>query len=326
MTDATTPDSGVLSFDAAVARLEGEQTQPEAQIEEAAPEEAAEPEEADDEIEADPAAEGEDEEPAEDDEPDPELPAIDAPKSWDAEAKKRFADLPRDLQETIAAREADRDRAVSQANQQANEVKQQAQKAMEGFGALKSQIDQTLEVALPTFKSRWEGIDWVQWTRDDPMAALEGKAMFEQEQAQLNELQAARARAEAAEYQQHVTTEATKLADLAPDLVDPEKGADRKREVGTFLVQQGYTAEQLKWIGASDLAIAYDAMRYRALQDKARAELTKPKPAKPAPPAVKPAAAQPRTSQQRSVEQIRARLNKTGSIDDAVALLEARRK
>lgn len=320
MTDAATPEGGVLSIEAAIDQIEG--VTPEA-VETEAPEEAAEEETEQDE--ADPTAEGEAEEPAETEEPDPEVPAIDAPKSWDAEARKRFAELPRDVQETIAAREADRDRAVSQANQKANEVTQQAQKAMEGFGQLKAQIDQTLEVALPTFKSRWEGIDWVQWTRDDPMAALEGKALYEQEQAQLSELQAARTNAEAAEHRQHVTTEATKLAELAPDLVDPAKGPERKREVGMFLLSQGYTQEQLKWTGAADLAIAYDAMRYRALQDKARAELTKPKPAKPATPAVKPAASQPRTSQQRSVEQLRARLTKSGSIEDAVALLEARR-
>jgi hypothetical protein len=62
-------------------------------------------------------AEGEDELPAEEAEDEPtdeaeadDLPPIDAPVSWDAEAKERFAKLPREDQEYLSKREGERER------------------------------------------------------------------------------------------------------------------------------------------------------------------------------------------------------------------------
>jgi hypothetical protein len=81
-------------------------------------------------------AEGEEETPAEgaEDEPeieaqDDDLPPIDPPVSWDAEAKAKFAELPRDAQEVIAKRESERERFVQQKSQEATRAKQEAEQA-----------------------------------------------------------------------------------------------------------------------------------------------------------------------------------------------------
>src|SRR5690349_12123700 len=52
-----------------------------------------------------------------------DLPPIDAPVSWDAEAKAKFADLPRDVQEVVAKRESERERFVQQKSQEATRAR-----------------------------------------------------------------------------------------------------------------------------------------------------------------------------------------------------------
>src|SRR5207342_2517253 len=65
-----------------------------------------------------------------DDEPDDkaatdDLPPIEAPVSWDAEAKAIFAGLPREAQEIVQKREADRERFVQTKSQEAARAKQE---------------------------------------------------------------------------------------------------------------------------------------------------------------------------------------------------------
>jgi hypothetical protein len=77
---------------------------------------------------ADDAEEGEepesDEPNDEDDEAQPE--PIAAPVSWDKDAKEAFAQLPRELQETVAEREAQRDKAIQTATTEAANAKRNA--------------------------------------------------------------------------------------------------------------------------------------------------------------------------------------------------------
>src|SRR6185312_2404290 len=101
--DATAADNGVLTIEQAVEQLDAAEKKEQAPADavEAAPQ--TEPPEAEptatDAEEPETAIEGE----AETDEPGAEeaLPAINPPHFWDAEAKKRFGELPRDLQELV---------------------------------------------------------------------------------------------------------------------------------------------------------------------------------------------------------------------------------
>src|ERR1700748_3304953 len=106
---------GPLSVDNAIALLEAT---PKADV-------PVEPQE-DEESEAEPTAEDaidpeeviEGEEDAEP-ESDPEAPVIAAPTSWDATERALFETLPTEAKQVIAAREAERDKAVSKAMQKA---------------------------------------------------------------------------------------------------------------------------------------------------------------------------------------------------------------
>jgi hypothetical protein len=289
-------------------------------IEQPAPEER----EDDEEIPAEPTAD--DPEPieaaAEEAEPEPELPAIDPPHSWDADAKADFAQLPRELQEKVVQRETQREKAVSEAQQRAAEAVKRAEAEASTLGQYKTALDQLIPQAQQTFANRWQGVDFAKWAEEDPIAAFQGKEQFDAEMREMQRLHAAQQFAQREQYAKFLEAEGAKLPELAPDLADPEKGPARKEELKGFLVSAGIPETDLAYVSAAQLAIAYDAMRFRQLQAKAR-DAVKPPPARPA---LRPSPAPERPSHQRSVEQINGRLNRSGSVDDAVALLRARRK
>lgn len=309
MTDATSetpealaPEQQAMSSDEAIAALtqaSEQEDQPAAQ-----PEDAPDPET---------VTEGEEQD------ADPET-AIDAPSSWDAEAKAKWAELPRDVQEIVLAREADRDRAASKAVSEAGQAKKQAEQEAAQIAALRSQIDDVLPKALQTFKSKWDGINWAEEAQKDPVRAFQAKQVMEAEREQLDQLQAAQQQAQAVEHQNHVRTVLAELPTIAPDLVDPKEGQARVSALSKFLIgEEGISQEALKWASARELALAYDAMRYRALQAQAKTALTaKP----PALKSVKPTGTQQASSDPAST--LSRRFAQTGKADDAVALILAK--
>jgi hypothetical protein len=82
-----------------------------------------------------PAEQGEEPTLEADDEPNSEeeaddLPPIDAPVSWDAEAKETFKNLPREAQEIVAKRESERERFVQQKSQEATRARTEASRPL----------------------------------------------------------------------------------------------------------------------------------------------------------------------------------------------------
>lgn len=201
----------------------------------------------------------------------PELSAIEPPRFWDAEAKKRFGELPRDLQELVLSKETERDRATAKSIEEAALKRKAADGEASRIAQLNGVLDKLLPQAVETFKSRWQGVDWNavvdQYGADQ---ALKLRNDFEREQGVVQQLQAAKNEAEQVEYVKFVEAENAKLPELVPDLVDPKLGSGRKAELGKFLIDSGIPAENLKHITAVQTSIAYDAMRWRQAQAKAR--------------------------------------------------------
>jgi hypothetical protein len=349
-------DNAPLSIDQAVAAMVGPG---DSQIsDDAAPAEAADPVETDpaepddeaagdqsegdpapdeaDDPDADPAIEGE-----QDDEPesDPDQPVIAAPKSWDAAERAEFAKLPRAAQEIVAARETERDKAVSRAQSEAGEARKQVETQLAGVGEFKAKLDQAVTKAQTVFAGKWDGIDWLTFAREDQAAYTIAKAGFDADQAELASIEATQAeaaevqrKAEDREFQSYLQAEREKLTTEAPDLVDPAEGPARIAKVAKYLLSKGVTSTQLENISAFELSLAYDGIRFREGQDALKTATTAktataPKPVPKAAPtktATPSAAAPARPTQQRSVEQARARLDKSGAVDDAVALLLAK--
>jgi hypothetical protein len=321
---ASSADGGALNIDQAAGLL-GSPVTPE---EDAAPAEAAEETEIE-ETPAEPTAEAEDAEAeaeaeAEETEQDePEEPAIDPPHSWDAEAKAEFAQLPRKAQEIILAREGQRDKAVSEAQQRAAETVKRAEAEASHIGEFKSVLDQFLPRARQVFAGRWEGIDWAQWAQEDPTEAFKGKLQYEAEHGEMQRLEAAQQHAQKLAYAKYMEAEAAKLPEMVPDLADKENGPARKDALRSYLASEGLTDADIAQAGALHLKLAYKAMRFDELEAKARTALTnKPTPA--ARPVLKPGAAPQGSSKTREVERLNRRLGQTGKVDDAVALLMAK--
>lgn len=259
-----------------------------------------------------------------------ELPAIDAPHSWDAEAKAKFAELPREVQQIVAARETERDKAISKAQQESAEERKKISAELAKLGTLTSTLDAHLPQWEKAFKDRWEGLDWNKVV-DEVGAdqALKLKMQYETERDQLQRMQYVQQTTRNAQHMEFVKGEFGKLAKLAPDLADEKTGLKNRTATIQYLIENGAVseqfgpvAEQIKWLSAAQLVIADKARRY----DEAKATALKPNHAAPKPktPAIAPGPKQSAAPQKQRIADLSARLTKTGRIDDAVALLKAR--
>jgi len=336
MPEVEVPLSGALSIDQAVAALD-RKDKPQDAPQEAAPatlkentdntdsSEAAPT--ADDTTAADTPSESEDateEAPAEGEQP--EQPAIDPPQFWDAEAKKRFGELPRDVQEVILKNEQTRNAATSKAIQEQAEKRKAAEAIEQRLGQYTQALDRLIPQATQTFKNRWEGVDW-NATIDQHGAeqAMKLRAQMEAEQQQVQQLMAAKQQADDYQYNKFVEAEQAKLPEYAPDLADPKEGANRRLELANWLVKTGVNPQVLKNLSALETSLAYDAMRWRNAQAKAKTLASQPKQpaAQPVRQSVKPTATQgPRNPQSARLQELNRK--KSLTTDEAVELLNLR--
>ena len=294
--------------------------------------EAVEPEETveavDASTEAEPTADGDldPDEPAiefEDDEAendDPAEPVIAAPKSWAAEDRAIFATLPREAQQVIAAREAERDSSTQKAVQSAAEARKNAEQATESVTQLRAATTQVLTKAAEIFKGKWDNVDWVTWAQTDPAAYTAGKAQFEAEQSELTRIYAVNQAQSQAALQSFHQAKAEQIKTEAPDLVDPVKGPERVQRLEKYLVDHGIHPDIFPTLDAFTIGLANDGLKYRL----AKANAGKQTPQTPRA-AIRPAAAQSVRTPQRVAAEAQARFQRTGSIDDAVAMMSTRK-
>lgn len=244
------------------------------------------------------------------------------PQFWDAEARARFGELSPEHQALVLAQAEKGVKASARAIQDAAERAKAAEAQAEGVDALASELAEFLPQAIGHFQSRWDGVDWLALSEADPGEYVRLKAAHDAEHEELQRLDAARHGAEAQAHQAFVRRETAALAELAPELVDAREGGARRRELGLWLKSQGASDQDLSSLSALAAGIAYDAMKYR----RAKAGLAPQSQGRSAPARVlrptAPAAAAPR----REVESAARRLSQTGRVEDAIALLQARRR
>jgi hypothetical protein len=319
-------ETGPLTVDAAIAALTPqpvEQDAPEAPVEA-----AEEPNEPEGEASSPEEAEAAPEEPAEGEETEADsapVVALDPPRYWSQDAKAEFAKLPADLQAVVLAQEGPREEAAAKAKAEAAEIAKAAQADVGKVQQLAQELAEFLPQAIDTFQNRWgaKEPDWIAFAQEHGTdATVQAKLQFEAEQRQLQQLAVAAQKAEAQAHEAFVKREFEKLAEIAPDLADPEKGPERRSEITQFLVKQGVDPAAIGGISAVEMALARDAMKWRQAQAQLQAA-PKPKPAAPAPRApARPAASAPAANPQRTAAN---RFAQTRSVDDAVALLLAKK-
>lgn len=298
---------------------------------EAAPETPADPAVADD---ADPLLEaiGEVME-----EPDPaaeQAPAIEAPRSWNAEERAQFAKLPREAQTIVVAREAERDSRVAKAVQEANDAKKSVEAQQATLAEITGRLNDSLPNAITAFETRW-GKTEPEWDNlidtHGAEQTLKWQNQYARERNALGQAARDKAAVEDQLFVQFVQAETVKLAQIAPQLADPVKGPALRSSVAQYAIDQGaVAADQVKHVSAAQLHIAHKAMQWdraQALLAAKQAQKTPANPAapkSPATPAATPSAAAPANAIPRAQQELRHRFAQTRSLEDAVAVLNAR--
>jgi hypothetical protein len=235
--------------------------------------------------------------------------------------------VPREVQEIVARREADRDRAVAVAYQEKAELTNVVTQIAERYQQWAPQFSAEVEAEEAAFEQRWGNVDWERFADENPDEFKRYAAVYEAEKLTLEQRQK-RQRALEAEAQhaaklardRYLADEGRRLQEIAPELA---ASAERRGEVGRFLIEQGFAEDVLRDISAVELALAHDAMKWREAQRKTSAQAKAPPKPQPAPRPV-PVRGAGVPSKGRELQGLETRLTKSGSLDDAVALLVAR--
>ena len=199
-------------------------------------------------------------------------------------------------------------------------TQQERQRYQSQLEQFKTQADSKLE----EFKS----VDWTKLKEEDPMEyALkrdqyreiqETKRLADEEQQQLVERQQY-------EMQQKWNEELQKqqevIAQRLPELTDPEKGPKLKSSIKSFALKKGFTEQEVdSLIDARSVDVLHKAMMYESLLE---AKISKKK-AKIVPKMQKPGTPSTKTEvNSEKVKQTRARLKRTGRVDDAAAVIKS---
>ena len=303
----------------------------------------AEQESTSQEEDADPETDPSKDEPDTDDPEADKLPPIERPRSWAKELDEEWASYPREAQERIAKREQERDTAIRRSQNEAAE----ARKAAEAVQQAAEQARKDYEAKLPALMRELDSVNQATFadikTMDDVVKLqAEDPFRFQAWQVHQMRLQAANqesARIEAVKAQERQARRANYeaeqhkvLVELVPEMDNPKSAAElRERAVKMLTDDLGLKNDQLtRWFAddtgyeilqnAGIQKLIADGLKYRDLLNAPKAVA-----AKPVPPVQKPGNAS-RQSGDATIQALENRLNKTGSLDDAFALYEARER
>ena len=194
--------------------------------------------------------------------------------------------------------------ALQQQQQQVMQLHQQAQN-----GGLQAPIPPTREL----FES--DPIGYM----EEKLKYDEGKAQYDQNMYQLQNVQKQRAQAQQAAHQTYLQEQAQVLTQHIPDIADPKKGEAIKNALVDTGVSYGFTPEEMQNVtDARYVRALNDARKYRELVAKRKSTQSKGEKARPV---VKAGAKKRQDGNAVTRKKAQARLQKTGSIEDALSLI-----
>lgn len=206
------------------------------------------------------------------DEADAEAPPIAPPVSWTAEEKAEFAELPRDLQETLTRRESEREKFVQSKAQEAKQAETRAQSAasevFQNIGSTFTQQLASLRVQLPDRPSH-------QMQAEDPFTYAEQMDSYEQALAhnqwierQVGQVTHQLRQAQAGDFQRSQQETLAVLQTDFPEWLDPAKGPELQQRLGSTAQALGYSAEQILSADHDDIKAMRLATDWRLKADK----------------------------------------------------------
>jgi hypothetical protein len=270
------------------------------------------------------------------------LPPIDAPRSWTKEDKELFKGLPRDTQQRLAERERSREGDFLRRQNEAAEKLKGLSAQQQAAEHVRAQYEQALPVLLGSLQEQQAGqfadiqtvADLEKMAREDWPRYVQWDAQQKKIAAVQQQLQVAQARQSQETTQRwrtFVADEDARFRERAPELAGGEALAKTARSAADMLKDLGFSDGELgeMWNGQRSLSLRdhriqlliRDGVRFREAQAAAK----KPQP-RPVPDVQRPGPAPARNADADGrVKDLTERLNASGNLRDAAALLVARR-
>jgi hypothetical protein len=271
-----------------------------------------------------------------------DLPPIEPPRSWTKDDKDLFTSLPRATQERIAERERSREGDFSRRQQEAAEKS----KALEAERSKAEQARQQYEAALPQLLQTLQQQQAGEFAEIKTLADVERLAredwpryaLWDVQQKKIAEVAQHLALAQQRQTQERVQQfaefarrEDDLFKEKVPDMADAKRAAGLQTACLAALKELGFQETELaqSWHGQRDLSLRdhrvqlliRDATLWRDAQAKAKAAATRP-----VPPVQRPGVSQPKgAALDAEIQHLTQKLEKTGNLKDAAALLRARR-
>jgi len=270
------------------------------------------------------------------------LSPIEPPRSWTKEDKELFTSLPRATQERIAERERSREGDFSRRQQQATEQT----KALEAERQQTEQTRRQYEAALPLLLAhlqQQQAGEFADIRSFDDLQRLATEDPFRHGRWQVHQMRVAEVARQVEEARQRQSNENRQrfaafakrqdelLTEKIPEMADKARAEKLQSMALTMLKEIGFTDRELSdsFNGRLNLPIrdhrlqhiVHDAILWRDAQEKARVAA-----AKSVPPVQRPGVSQPRgAAHAAQIQNLTRRLETSGSLKDAAALLRARR-
>jgi len=204
--------------------------------------------------------------------------------------------------------------ARKQIEQQAAVLQQQQQQVMQLYQAAQNG---GLQAPTPPSKELFES---------DPIGFMEeklnyeeAKGQYDQQMHQLQNVQRQQMQAQQEAQQAYLQEQARELTQHIPDIADPEKGQAIKNALVETGVAYGFTADEMQGVtDARYVRALNDARKYRELVKKRKSVTAKGEKARPV---IKAGAKKTADGNAATRKKAKTRLQKTGSINDALGLI-----
>jgi hypothetical protein len=266
----------------------------------------------------------------------PEVAPLDLPRSWTKDQADHWNALPRSTQEYLIAQASKDSEAVRRSQNEAAELR----KAAEAERAKAEQVRKDYEAKLPLLEKRIQTVgpfvdiqtmdDVKKLQREDPFRFQEYQVHIWEEQAQQAELAEARSRQSAE--QKAAWAEFTRAESKAlGDYVSESDIKTYSPKAGEYLLELGFKDSELAAMSNGEKfspfdhrfqRLIYNAMKYSEVKAAPIKAIPKPVPA-----VQKPGVGRaPGAASADNIQASREKLNSSGSVEDAFALYQAKRR
>lgn len=265
------------------------------------------------------------------------------PRSWSKEAREMWSSLDPAQQDYILTRDKEDSTAVRKAQNEAAQLRQYAQQAVETERMQLAQVREQYEAALPDLYrmlatneafadiqsfddvERLAKEDWARYVEYDAYTKKVGLVQQQMLAAQQRQAQ---------EYQHNwanwSTQQDQRFAERVPDMRDPEKAKSVHEAGAKTLTDVGFSPHEINelWHGRASLSMRdarvqelfHDAIKFRSSKSKVEAARSQPLPA-----VQRPGVAQSGNRPAHALTAAKQKLGQSGSIEDGLAVLRAQR-